>query len=167
MSETTLTEEQQATLAAAPIFALWFSRDEETHQYPLGLVPFISKRGNLAWQAQGSKAVYGVHISPLLGRLPEKATVSQVAKNDQGAWAKVEGSKDLTLTLKKAVTKGTPALPCATFQGKSVLPNGEDRMVHITVTLRQDGQWNIKASATGIGGGSSDPMDDVVFLFAE
>lgn len=86
---------------------------------------------------------YGIRIAPLADTLPDKVTIFGLG--DQG-----EGT---VVHLEKGVTDDNRAN--ATGGGKVALPNGLERTARVSISRTKDGNWNLKAAATGSGGGSA------------
>lgn len=116
---------------------------------PLRLVPALSKGGNVYWTIPGA-SMYGVPIKAQAKNLPESAQVINPKS----------GKKSEKVPLAVGVTNDLR--PRSSGGAKVTLPTQgrDERLVSVTISIRKDGTWNVKASARGVGGGSNPRLRD-------
>lgn len=116
---------------------------------PLILKPALSKAGNVYWAIPGASR-FGAAIRPQSETLPESFRVLNPKTKKESA----------TVSMNVGVTEDRR--PRSTGAAKMNLPvrTSPERKVQVSISVRKDGTWNVKASAFGIGGGGATILKD-------
>lgn len=127
----------------------------------LWFVPEESKGGNVYWTlptANNSQKMYGVPVTPLGKALPGRLTIINPET----------GEESVVINLTKGLTENGSRPKVSGGKKVSLPTQGEDeRMVQATISVRKDGMWNLRISATNLGeGGSAKAQDLLVFVDA-
>ena len=116
---------------------------------PLLLKPALSKAGNVYW-ALPSASRFGAAIRPQADSLPESfRVVNPKTKKESAPVSMLVGVTEDRRQRTSGAAKMT--LPVRT---------NPERKVQVTISIRKDGTWNVKASAFGVGGGGATVLKD-------
>jgi len=139
---------------AEPIKAVFSQGADREGKVPLS--PLLSKGGNVYWGLAKARGMFGVAVTPPKGFTDLPTKVRLVDSNGTGVGGEEIFLARGTTQDGRLRVSGSKLVTVPQTDGASV-----ERLLQVTVSVRKQGDWNMKVSAinSGGGGGGSQAVD--------